>query len=486
MTHKIKRNTSQHLLWLWGAIVLYFFLNALTQVSLSGTADLDQSEQLILSQTFQLGYGAQPPLYTYITKTLFSITQPSLATLLVFKALLLSLLAGTFIGIGKQLNLSIRQQVIAVIGLVFIPQIIWESQRDLTHSVLVSILAAATLLQTLRLQSKLSIFNYAAMGLLIGLGVISKYNYVFFIAALAGAVFYVPAFRSLIFDKRVFVGIAIAIAISSPHIFWALNHYGIAMGSIHKIEASSGNIFTGLTQAGTSGLAYISPLWLFSLLLFFATPKIHISTTAQSLYGRFLLALLVSVGIVVAFFVIVTGAQEVKDRWYQPLLFFTPIVAAYFTQPQKKWPVNTYIGLGLGLALLVAIALPLRTLIAGKTDKSNRPNMPYPAVMAELKSQRPQANFILAETRMLGGNAIPVFKQTAVRIPEFDISTRPFQGEGIVLCITPNCEDKHFQNWLLDNYAIKSQSLSFKTIVQPYHYMDSMFLTIYWARVQLN
>jgi Sec-independent protein secretion pathway component TatC len=55
---------SSHLLSLWGIVFVYFLFNALTQFCVSKTAELDQAEQLILSQTFQLGYGAQPPLYT--------------------------------------------------------------------------------------------------------------------------------------------------------------------------------------------------------------------------------------------------------------------------------------------------------------------------------------------------------------------------------------------------------------------------------------
>lgn len=41
------------------------------QGPVSGTADQDQAEQLLLAQGWQLGYGAQPPLYTDLVKLLF-------------------------------------------------------------------------------------------------------------------------------------------------------------------------------------------------------------------------------------------------------------------------------------------------------------------------------------------------------------------------------------------------------------------------------
>ena len=40
---------SKSLLYLWTMVAAYFCLNALTQHAVSGTADLDQAEQLILS-----------------------------------------------------------------------------------------------------------------------------------------------------------------------------------------------------------------------------------------------------------------------------------------------------------------------------------------------------------------------------------------------------------------------------------------------------
>ena len=77
MQSRVEQNKSSHLLYLWAFALAYFSLNALIQFGVSKTADLDQAEQLILSQTFQLGYSAQPPLYTYLASVLFSLTCPA-------------------------------------------------------------------------------------------------------------------------------------------------------------------------------------------------------------------------------------------------------------------------------------------------------------------------------------------------------------------------------------------------------------------------
>ena len=165
---------TRHIIFLFCSILLYFALNAFTQYSASKTADLDQAEQLILSQSLELGYGAQPPLYTYLVNVAFYLTGPKLGTLLAIKALLLSTLLTIFLAIGNRLDFTRYQQLITVAGFAFIPAIIWESQRDLTHSVLATTIAAATLLQTLIIRHQNTPNNYIYLGLLIGLGVISK------------------------------------------------------------------------------------------------------------------------------------------------------------------------------------------------------------------------------------------------------------------------------------------------------------------------
>ena len=140
--------------YLTALAALYFLFNAITQYAASPTADLDQAEQLILSQTWQLGYNAQPPLYTYIAKLFFYITQPSLISLYLIKVIILTCFALGLLKITQALNGSKTQIVIVFYSIALIPQFIWESQRDLTHSVLASLMAALTLLITVKLKEK--------------------------------------------------------------------------------------------------------------------------------------------------------------------------------------------------------------------------------------------------------------------------------------------------------------------------------------------
>ena len=81
-------------------LLAYACAVAFLQMGASPTAELDQAEQLILSQRLQWGYTNQPPLYTWLLWGIAQWTGPSLTVLLLFKVGLLLALAVSFVGVG--------------------------------------------------------------------------------------------------------------------------------------------------------------------------------------------------------------------------------------------------------------------------------------------------------------------------------------------------------------------------------------------------
>jgi 4-amino-4-deoxy-L-arabinose transferase-like glycosyltransferase len=480
-----EQSKSRYLLYLWGIVFVYFSFNALAQFVVSGTAEFDQAEQLILSQTFQLGYSAQQPLYTYIVRIIFSFTGPGLAPLLGLKAVLLSSLIGLFIALGVQFNFTIRQHLIAVVGVVFIPQLIWESQRDLTHSVLATTIAAATLLQIIRTQRRPTTINYVVLGLSVGLGLISKYNYALFLTALSLAVLSTPRFRSLLTDRRALAALLVVLIVSAPHIIWVISNYEIAASSAEKLHANRGNLFSGFAHAAFSALAFLTPLWVLSIFLISSPFKSKNLETAGPESGKFMLNLFIATIIVVMIFLTVTGTQQVKDRWYQPLLFYVPLIVALFvtpTQARLKW----YLGLGVVVAVLISIALPARTVLAERFNILGRLNIPYPSLLASMSDSTWEPAFIIAETTMLAGNSRPFYPNAKIHVPAYSLNLGPVSGIGIVVCETPYCRNNKFKLWLKHNYAIHAKLLKFNKIERPYYYAPSQNKSIYWSRVQMS
>lgn len=478
-----EQSKSNQLLYLWSMIFLFFATNQFTQYLTSQTADLDQSEQLILSQSFQLGYGPQPPLYTYITNVAFYLSGPSLASLLVIKVLLLSILVGAIIRIGAKINFSPRQQLISVASIAFIPQLIWESQRDLTHSVLATTIAAVTLLQIIRTFENSTKTNYLGLGVLIGAGLISKYNYALILFAFIASTLLTKEYREIILNRRIIITIAVVVFITAPHFFWVFHNIEIASSGTHKIHAGTGTILSGLARATLSAIAFVSPLWIFSLLLFPKRRKKLIEIVTETDTTRFLFCLFGATIAVVVAFVITTGAQEVKDRWYQPLLFYMPILIATIAKTAQSKKSTYYIGVAVTMAILVAIILPARTLLAAHFNKFSRPNMPYSTIYESILASNVKPDFILAETNLQGGNARLFFSSSQVMSGAYRIETKPLSGKGIVVCEKPRCADKKIQDWLMQSYAIDTNLLSFNKIRAPFFYAPKKIMTVYWAEL---
>lgn len=391
---------------LWLGISLYLLLNALSQGLMSGTADQDQAEQVLLAQRWELGYGAQPPLYTYLVQLLFLFTGPALWPLLGLKAGLLSLLVAAVLLIGRQLQFRADQHLVSLAGMALIPQFIWESQRDLTHSVLATTMAALTLLQLLRLRQRPAPSRFISLGCLLALGLLSKYSFAVFAVSLLLAALSLPAFRRALLRPELALAAAMALLLLAPHLGWVLQHGELALAGLAKTQRTSGPAWSGILSALKAGIAFLTPFWLVALALLWperqqllrADPE---RAPDQALLQRLPLALLV----VLLTFVLSTGATRIKDRWYQSLLFYAPLSVASLAPPLAGRRLRWLVGTGLAAAGTAALLLPGRTALAGLTGKSSRPNYPLPQLVAGLVSHHGTPDLIVASNGLLAGNA---------------------------------------------------------------------------------
>ncbi|MEE4313123.1 MAG: glycosyltransferase family 39 protein, partial [Desulfofustis sp.] len=85
-------------------IIGYFVLQVLVRLITTPGAVIDESEQLLLTQHFSLGYNAQPPLYTWIQMVFFAFFGPGILAMTVLKNLLLALVYLLTYRIGRLLT----------------------------------------------------------------------------------------------------------------------------------------------------------------------------------------------------------------------------------------------------------------------------------------------------------------------------------------------------------------------------------------------
>ena len=481
MNHHFKINGQNPTIYLTLLAAAYFLFNAVTQYLVSPTADLDQAEQLILSQTWQLGYGAQPPLYTYIAKLLFYITQPSLISLYLIKVIILTCFALSLLKIIQILNGSKIQIVIVFFSIALIPQFIWESQRDLTHSVLASLMAALTLVIITLLKDKKNWLLYALLGITTAGGLLSKYNYIVFLAALFFTVLVSNDYKHIIFNKYILLSIIINLLILSPHIYWVINHLDILSESTEKLKAGSQSPLQGITKMLIAGLAFLSPLVLVMWLIIKPRlKKLQEFNSAQ----QFFIVLTILTLITMLIFIFTTHTTQIKDRWFQPILFFFILVPALFYN--KFTFIKYYISSAVVLALLVSIILPGRTLFASYTNHTSRPNMPYPTLLLEIQKNMPHVTTILTETQLIAGNSRPIFHLADIFLPKFQLALKPMSGEALIICESENCNNAPFQGWLKQQFNIDSTTLTYRKFSQPYYYYNKSTLDLYVTAINLN
>jgi 4-amino-4-deoxy-L-arabinose transferase-like glycosyltransferase len=399
-------------------ISAYLLLNAIGLAVVSGTADRDQAEQLLLAQSWASGYGPQPPLYTYLVKGVFLVTGPALWPLLLLKAALLSLLVVAVLRIGLQLGFRADQQLLAVGGLALIPQFLWESQRDLSHSVLATAVAAWTLLQLLRLTARPTPVNHGLLGVLVAAGLLSKYNVALVLAALLITALSIPTCRRALLRPALALAVAIALVLLAPHLGWALAHGPQALAGLEKARTLEHAAWPGVFSALAAAVAFLSPYWIVALaLLWPERRRLRLADPCRDPGAALLQRLPLALVAVMLVFVLASGADRIKDRWYQSLLFYVPISVATLAPPLPRRRLRWLVGAGLGAAATAAVLLPARTLLAGASGKTSRPNYPLPELVRLLEQRHGRPDLILASGSLLAGNARAVFPEATVLTP---------------------------------------------------------------------
>jgi 4-amino-4-deoxy-L-arabinose transferase-like glycosyltransferase len=404
-------------------LLIYFALQTVVRTLISGTVDLDESEQLILTQKFAFGYGSQPPLYTWLQMLFFKTFGVSVFALALLKNLIL---LGIYIFTYLNVRLITRRHVCGMLGavsLLFLPQVAWESQRDLTHSVLASAMVAATLFVVLRLREN-SWRDYALFGFCAGLGLLSKYNYAAFLFGLVLSALTIPRFRPLILNRRIALSFAVCVAVLWPHLLWALHNRELLTTTTYKFHQQQENtfvsvVFTGLGHLITAVVSHIAPMLLIFAVIFrkkiFSKSafkqKNEIALLILRKYG-FILA-----GLILAIFVLrITGF---KDRWFEPIFISLPLLLFAVAQNwiERRRAKQIFVAGGI-IALAVLILIPSRILFAEQIHFAQLLNAPFARMKNELNDKLPPDALILAESKWLGGNLRMQFPGHNVVTPE--------------------------------------------------------------------
>ena len=243
-----------------GAVYLllaaYFTVNVLLRLAGPASLELDEGQQLFFAQWLAVGYDSQPPFYNWLQYGVAQVLGSSVLAVSLLKNLLLFL---SYLLFGLTAHLVIRDRVLAVIAtlaLITIPQVGYEAQRDLTHTVAVLFAACMFAYFFVRALLKPTALDYALTGVAIGIGVLSKYNFVVLPSDRsarppAGPPTACPALRPPhpAHDRG-------RVAIVAPHAVWFLDHISEATGRT-VLKLTVGADGGRLDQIGTGLLSLV-------------------------------------------------------------------------------------------------------------------------------------------------------------------------------------------------------------------------------------
>lgn len=393
-------------------LALYFLAHLLIRLQLSDSLDLDEAEQVFEMQQLRLGYGTQPPLYNWLQWLSFSMLGLNLFALALLKSLCLFGIYFFMFLTARPLLGNLGAMAVSV-SMLLLPQIGWEAQRDLTHSVLLTTIASMCLYAYFALLRRPSLPRYALFGLLIGLGMQTKYNFVIFTVGMITASLLVREHRAIIWNRRIVLSIALAILALLPHGLWVLGHFDMAAtGTIKELKDETAadflaNVAGGLGSLFMATVSFITPIWLIYLLICrrwladVDTARIKRPST-EALFFLCLYA-----GYIGSILLMVLSGEvtRVKDRWMQPMLFSAPLLF-FLLLPALARPevFGRIIKTAAFVGACFLLALPLRVYLGPSYGKYVRAHHPYPALASEIERRFPQTRDVIATEKLFAGN----------------------------------------------------------------------------------
>ncbi|MCV2873757.1 glycosyltransferase family 39 protein [Defluviimonas sp. WL0050] len=406
-------------LW-FGIFCAYFAVQAILRISVLGPAlELDEAEAFWFSRDLALGYGAQPPLYFWLQWIAFELFGQSVIGLTVLKNLIL---AATSVAVFAVFRPFVPPAIAgaAALSLGLLPEISWEAQRALTHSALVLLMSALTLLAVRRAMEDGRWGSCVLLGLTLGFGMLSKHNYHLLWVAIALAVVTDRRMRAAMNWPRLLLSAAIAVLMVLPYVYWVIGHPERATGSVQKLGLTDFGFFAARLQ----GIADLVSMLVgfFALAILWLAPAVilkrkHLRPESSD-QARFLCRVVVSAFIIVLLLVVVGGVTNIRGRWIMPLLW--PAVPLFVV---ALWPLlsargRQYLTVSFGALWLVVMAA--LTMVTSYRDADFR--MAY----TQLPENLP---IICAQTWVLGNLAMIAPDRPVYMVSDDDIPT----GEAILI-----------------------------------------------------
>jgi hypothetical protein len=383
------------------------------------------------------GYVSYPPFTPFVARIALTLFGPSLVGLRFFAALAQSI-AMVLIGLmARELGGRRRAQVIAALAAATSPVAI--SMGTLFQYVSLDFLwwvtAAYFLIRLLREDNPRW---WLAIGAVLGLGMMTKYTMIFFIAGLGAGVVLTPA-RRYLKSPWLWAGAALSVVIFLPNLIWQTQHHFISLTFLNHIHARDVRI--GRTDGFLAGQLtdcanlFTLPLWVAGLYFYLISPA---GRRYRALGWMFVVPLVL--------FLLARGRSYYLAAAY-PMLFAAGTVvwedwlAARSATAARVSRAGTWAALGAGAILGAIFTLPLAPInsplwrLTSKVHDDFTEQIGWPELAQTIagiyaalpEGEKPQAAILAGNSGEAG--AINLYGR-AYRLPEVICGTNTYWWRG--------------------------------------------------------
>ena len=326
----------------------------------------DEAEQVLFAQSFQWGYDvANPPLYTWVLITLFALLGKSAGLVLAFKLAIVASIYAALYHCSRLVLANERRLDWALVGLspVLFFFIGWHAIFNYSHSLLNALFAVFSFMALIKVIDSGRWRWYLILGLVAGLGLLTKYAFALFLIAALAAGLSLPQARQRLLSGRMLAALLVLGAVVAPHAAWLLNASDqVAHAVSYKLQTQTdaaylSGVGTGFWNLLRAAFAFLSPFWLIALLVFPAAVKKATSTPDnQNIAGPLLGRTFIGFTLLLVGMVVIGGVSQFRPNYLfvlvlVPLWLFTRL-STEAAAPGKRRKVYAAL---IGVALVLSV-----------------------------------------------------------------------------------------------------------------------------------
>ncbi len=416
-------------------IYLYCLVHYVIRVLIAPIFTIEESEQLLLSQSLQFGYTASaPPMLTWIHAGLSY--WPGLTAPVVFmvKYVLLCIGLSFYYLSARNILTTATASAGALAGLTITYMVGWGFHEDMLNAVALMACMSLSLHALTRILTWRRWRDWAYLGFAMGAGLLTSHLFIIFPVALIAAAMMSSFLRDAVKFRYLGMALAIALLMQGVYAYWFFTHVDRIPEAFADFAESWSLDPVWFNRALNGALNMIEklvsatlPLSLFWATLFWSIwlpilyPVFQRRSTNEEPHEEAWRGVLARTPIFASLLLlcgVLVGVQDFKTYWMLPAIFTIPIWMAAHVKRAGEFPVMSRAFAAIFILLTVGVLggrfLEWRYEIAMCAEDGCRPYTPIPEWEAELRASGFSVGTIVGADPHLTGNLRKAFPEARV------------------------------------------------------------------------